>query len=490
MLVDTVKEIIENLNVSLTSLTFKDVNMLSNQVFIILLEVDNQMYYPDVYSAVISYINKFTITTTNNQIQEDFHKFRTKIDLLTEIKNENLKNIELVNKMRDEIMYEKVCHLKTLFQPEQRSPEWYILREEIFTASADVCDICSFNSKSKYSGTLAKVIMKKCGEGPVFTGNKYTEWGQKYEDIACSIYEYRYNKTVWEYGLLRHPTITVLGASPDGISTDGIMLEIKCPSGRKIDGKIKMVYRVQMQVQMEVCDLDRCDFFECNLTEYRNYDEYKDDIYCPEDLDCLNIMPKTVDLNFIKLTNDRRTSNGLEKGMIGTYYTNVATYEKKWVYPPFHLESDKQYKWLLEKELELKKEGYELSIQFWKLDLSSMNIVKRDRKWWEDNNITERLYKAWENVEDARINGTEKYLSKRQLNSKLKKKQMKLDMIKFEKENEVIMESCLMLDSDDENIKPIQVIKKVKVIKRVTKKRKKIKNNENDIKFNECMCLD
>jgi hypothetical protein len=60
---------------------------------------------------------------------------------------------------------------------------------------------------------------------------------------------------------LVHPDIPWLAASPDGITSTGRMIEIKCPMRRRIDpGHVPHHYYPQVQVQMEVCGLDSCYF--------------------------------------------------------------------------------------------------------------------------------------------------------------------------------------------------------------------------------------
>eukprot|EP00798_Chlamydomonas_sp_ICE-L_P017264 gene17264-biopygen26171 len=67
---------------------------------------------------------------------------------------------------------------------------------------------------------------------------------------------------VHEFGLLRHGSKSFLGASPDGVTEDGVMLEIKCPWRRKIDGTVPMQYYLQIQGQLAVTGLLECDYFE------------------------------------------------------------------------------------------------------------------------------------------------------------------------------------------------------------------------------------
>ena len=108
-------------------------------------------------------------------------------------------------------------------QLEQRSPESFAMREEMITAS----DMATAIEENPYQRPL-DLIKKKC-HITGYTPNKFTEWGVKYEPVADLIYEYKFNKKIKEYGLLKHNTIGHIGASPDGITPDGIMVEIKCP---------------------------------------------------------------------------------------------------------------------------------------------------------------------------------------------------------------------------------------------------------------------
>ena len=61
------------------------------------------------------------------------------------------------------------------------------------------------------------------------------------------------------------------------------MLEIKCPLSRKIemegdiDDILPIYYQVQVQLQLECCDLDECDFWQCKITEYVSRVEFIND---------------------------------------------------------------------------------------------------------------------------------------------------------------------------------------------------------------------
>ena len=173
---------------------------------------------------------------------------------------------------RLDYLQKQVERLSKILQPEQRSEEWYTLRDSMLTAS-DWATILGTNPYSN-KNTL---LLKKCGKNIPFPSNSAIDWGVKYEDAAVQIYEQRNKTDVLLFGCLRHPTINFLGASPDGITRNGVMLEIKCPSSRKITGEPPVYYWTQVQAQLEVCELDRCDFLECKIEEYSTRVEYEND---------------------------------------------------------------------------------------------------------------------------------------------------------------------------------------------------------------------
>jgi putative phage-type endonuclease len=148
----------------------------------------------------------------------------------------------------------------------QRSDEWYKLRENRLTAS-DLYD-------AVYSPT--SLIKKKIKN---VSYNSFSipalKWGCMFEKIAIDAYSYVNKTNVHEFGLLINDKIDNFGASPDGITDEGIMVEIKCPYKREIkDGIIPDKYYYQMQGQMAVCELDICDYVECKFVTYNTEEEY------------------------------------------------------------------------------------------------------------------------------------------------------------------------------------------------------------------------
>ena len=154
---------------------------------------------------------------------------------------------------------EQVQKLKNIPQFEQRTKEWYEQRNNAITAS----DIPTVLGENAYKTTWS-LLVDKCNANPKpFMGNEATRWGNHYEDIAIDIYSKLKNKTVLSFGLLIHPEHSWLGGSPDGITTDGVLLEVKCPLSRQIVmGEVPHHYLSQVLLNLEICDLEMAHFIE------------------------------------------------------------------------------------------------------------------------------------------------------------------------------------------------------------------------------------
>lgn len=170
--------------------------------------------------------------------------------------------------------------LKKIGIIEQRTPEWYASRKSMITAS----DFAQALGEGKF-GTQRQFFQKKCG----YEEEKFDpcipplKWGTMFEPLATTIYSMRNNVHVYEFGLLRHPTVSYFGASPDGINSLGIMLEIKCPFKRKINGTVPTQYYYQIQGQLDVCDLDECDYLECEFSTYMEEHDFLSDVESPNE---------------------------------------------------------------------------------------------------------------------------------------------------------------------------------------------------------------
>ena len=155
----------------------------------------------------------------------------------------------------------KVVELLKCEQWEQRKPEWYERRKTLITAS-DCAGALGIPAFCGQRGDIrAELIKSKCHN--VFKGNMFTRHGCENEDMVRDRAMAVLGMKVLEFGLLVHPQLAWLGASPDGVTTCGNLIEIKCPYKRQpIPGEIPHHYMPQVQVQLEVCDLDLCYFVE------------------------------------------------------------------------------------------------------------------------------------------------------------------------------------------------------------------------------------
>jgi len=154
-------------------------------------------------------------------------------------------------------MIDIVEHVRRLDQIEQRTPEWYAARENMLTAS----DVAASINKNPYQ-SRKQLLQKKVKPAGEFSGNFATIHGNKYEDEARFLFAKLYGLETWEVGLFRHLEFKWLGGSPDGIASDGGLLEIKCPIKRKIEHNIPEYYYPQVQICMEILDIEHCWFIQ------------------------------------------------------------------------------------------------------------------------------------------------------------------------------------------------------------------------------------
>ena len=335
----------------------------------------------------------------------------------------------------------RVAKLVMLKKIIQKSPEWFQARSKMITASSasnllikddKTCDpyikeydlrgIFEKNSRccNPY-GSKNQYILDKC-VGSKFKGSVATYWGQKYEDVVCDIYRNRFKTEILEFGIITHPKYSWLGASPDGITPSGTMIEIKCPFRRKITGIPPFYYWIQVQLQLEVCDLEVCDFVEYGFMEFLSDEEFRDD----QSLD------KTVynkgAVVCIQLLDDN------SEPILG---------ECSYCYPPKEIldDTEKIISWSHLKIDELKKmlkEGAEhkvnINLTYWKVVDFSIVKIKRDRKWFED--VRPVFEKGWGEIEYYKRNENYMHLVTKKKMSDIDGKTLHLDV-----ENSCILHS-------------------------------------------------
>ena len=277
----------------------------------------------------------------------------------------------------------KIRDLKRQSAVEQRTEAWYLLRYNMITASS-VWKI--FRSQAQRNS----LIYEKCGPPPAPFGSSSEgtgsgsggarQWGQKYEPLSALLYERRFNTRLGEFGCIRHPIHEFLGASPDGINVDpasplyGTMVEIKNIVNRPITGKPKDEYWIQMQIQMEVCDLDRCHFVETRFKEYAGgrQEFYEDAIH-----DVRGVATRAQNQN----GENKYTFHILETNNTKTpmEYEEVIAWTKTLPNPLTH------------------------EYLYWFLDEMSCIMVDRDRDWFQSH--VAAMEETWATIVKERVEG-------------------------------------------------------------------------------------
>lgn len=191
----------------------------------------------------------------------------------------------------------------------------------IFLKKIKLDNKCSNPYKS-----LNQFIIDKCSPILEYKDTITTLWGKQYEDIACRFYSLLTKEHINEFGLVNHYRNKWLAASPDGITDNGIMLEIKCPLKRSIvDCYIPFYYYVQTQIQLECCNLDTCHYLECKIEEIE-----KDNFWNKEENLSIydGILIKDLRLNsYIYPPNDILTKTEYRNWIESFEYNNPANFQ-------------------------------------------------------------------------------------------------------------------------------------------------------------------
>jgi putative phage-type endonuclease len=367
-----------------TSINGEDIEDDMNEILKYAVKIYIAIFYPDKF---------LNINFLKEEYDNKFHEFdlcevNTQMDVIV---NEEINIIE-----------QKIQKLREIPQPVQRTPEWYKFRWNLITAS----------NAWKALGTQAtinQIIYEKCQplkesiegdsageekEVKMVNTNSPLHWGQKYEPLTVMVYEDNYATKVEDFGCIQHDKYKFLGASPDGIVVNkesdryGRMLEIKNVVSREITGIPKKEYWTQMQLQMEVCDLDECDFLETKFIEYPDYNAFKTDSLDDNENMCLS-------------------KDGKFKGEIIHFHTKDGN--PYYVYKPLNYKKQQDIdEWENNMIEKYENEPYNyiyIKTLYWKLEVLSCILVLRDRDWFKNNIV--QLEDVWKTVEKERITGYE-----------------------------------------------------------------------------------
>lgn len=279
----------------------------------------------------------------------------------------------------------QINYLKQCPQPEQRTSEWYIFRNNHLTGSNlwKIFGTDSTQNQLYYEKISCHQLPVKedTATRPNLNDQMPMNWGHKYEPLSIQLYEYFNDVTVEEFGCIEHASIPYLAASPDGIVTskrnNGRMVEIKNPTTREITQTPKMDYYIQMQLQMEVCQLDGCDFVETKFNEYDSYSEYKKDKYKTEKGMIIVLVKDNIELVYEYMPLFNNSEEYMEEFTEGVY--------KKYGFEGTKLENN-GYRWF--KNI------------YWKLDIFSCVYVPRNKKWFAS--ALPKIQNFWNKVIEER----------------------------------------------------------------------------------------
>ena len=170
---------------------------------------------------------------------------------------------------------------------------------------------------------------------------------------------------------------------------------------RKITGIPPIYYWYQMQQQMEVCNLDRVDFVECQINEYWSKKEF------------------IVDVDPSLHKNDFYTKKGAIKNIIVEYFKKSSNGEMTtdWLYPENFIKLDKMSDWVEKQKKILIGKGHIFSKEiFFKIDVCSCSSVWRDKEWWQNNK--KKYEEFWKEVEFYRRVGYQSLIKEKKKRKK------------------------------------------------------------------------
>lgn len=175
----------------------------------------------------------------------------------------------------DELLHRK--------QTEQRTEAWYRQMSEVISASEIGQLFAAPRQRAKLVLSKTQPYQPRHAPLAVYSDRMTAfDWGIRFEPVVKQIYEEKYGVVIKELGRLAHPTQPTCMASPDGLvyqcpkdERTGRLVEIKCPVTRVIDGTIPKDYYTQMQLQLHVTGLKRCDYVEAEFASLYGQTEPK-----------------------------------------------------------------------------------------------------------------------------------------------------------------------------------------------------------------------
>jgi putative phage-type endonuclease len=267
----------------------------------------------------------------------------------------------------------KVKAIQEAPQIPQRSEEWFKHFGKVLTAS-------EFSALFTNTKRRRDLVMSKVNPNTEITtfqhacpteGMTALGWGIRFEPVVKQLIEHRDKCKLFEPGRLYHKTNTHLAASPDGVIAEALhveqlarLVEIKCPYSRTIGGEIPSDYWIQMQIQMEVADIDECEYIEVELLSKRPRQQEEVDLSGTTYQGTVYLLKKQV-----------------KEG---------EPFDYKYVYGEIDSEETPEF-----------PEGYECVETIpWGLKRWHRKIVSRDKVWYESTKSWQEAF--WKDVEAVR----------------------------------------------------------------------------------------
>jgi len=378
--------------------------------------------------------------------------------------------------------------LASLIYPAQRSPEWFAMRDKMITAS-DGGTIVRLNPYEHESGFISKKVHGKPFDTNIdcYHGKKYEQVATMIYELRMNVMvkefglcqhpvhdflgaspdgivsEYKLKTKdgrIWQEIEKEANQIREIEKRREYIAEQGFltkyvgrMLEIKCPRTRKIlmdpnapevygphgeemhelykdvkKGVCPAYYWVQVQLQLQCCELDECDFWQCTITEYTDRDDFIADtdqinpwlsLHTKREKGAVIQLIPRKQLNNRAMDYDKRLYNFAEfihqprldmtpcelDQWIRETIQNLAHTHKD---PDGNSENDLMFERVL----------------YWKLDNSRNITIPRDDKWFADN--LPIFKQAWDYVIYFRNNKDQSVLLKKYLESLPKDKYNKM----------------------------------------------------------------
>jgi len=410
-------------------------NLQNNQNYNTILDtLDNDLAYP-LLNTMFNGTYKYTLNRYREYLSIKVKQHQTQLKL--EITQENIDNY-LLYKLKNNYLplVTTRCHeIAAIPIVEQKSPEWFRLREGMISASDAGYFLKKCGNSKAMDALKIKIGLKNYAAStapPLLHGNTY-------EDVTRAIYESRNQVTVTEYGILSSPT-SCIGASPDGIITRcnspsfecqsryGRLLEIKNPYSREIDNTIKPEYMVQILQQQYTTGLPVCDFVETTIVDkYCKNTNANYPAYVTLD-DMLNDKLDTNNANFknrIRNGNipyENLTKYGNEKGVVVWYSKVMAENDIRHRYILYPLDGiydkSKIEKWIVDmNSTQFADNFFFKEVKYWRLEVYCEKTVVYDAKLFEGSYIPD-LKKVWDvicncktiRMKSTSLNDIEQYL--------------------------------------------------------------------------------